>query len=74
MSLPMFSSRAITPPRVITALTSNSVDIWVVSSLGLLQGMGMSFFCTCPFFFSKKISPELTSMANPPLFAEEDWP
>ena len=29
-----------------------------------------SFF----FFFSlRKISPELTSAANPPLFAEEDW-
>ena len=25
------------------------------------------------FFFLRKISPELTS-ANPPLFAEEDWP
>ena len=25
------------------------------------------------FFFVRKISPELTS-ANPPLFAEEDWP
>ena len=25
------------------------------------------------FFFSRKISPELTS-ANPPLFTEEDWP
>ena len=28
-----------------------------------------------PIFFSlRKISPELTSAANPPLFAEEDWP
>ena len=26
------------------------------------------------FFFLRKISPELTSTANPPLFAEEDWP
>ena len=25
-------------------------------------------------FFLWKISPELTSAANPPLFAEEDWP
>ena len=25
------------------------------------------------FFFLRKISPELTA-ANPPLFAEEDWP
>ena len=31
----------------------------------------------CPLFsflFLRKISPELTSAANPPLFAEEDWP
>ena len=27
-----------------------------------------------PFFFLRTISPELTSPANPPLFAEEDWP
>ena len=27
----------------------------------------------CFFFFLRKISPELTA-ANPPLFAEEDWP
>ena len=26
------------------------------------------------FFFLRKIIPELTSVANPPLFAEEDWP
>ena len=26
------------------------------------------------FFLFKKISPELTSAANPPLFSEEDWP
>uniref|UniRef100_A0A9L0IXI6 EEF1A lysine methyltransferase 2 n=1 Tax=Equus asinus TaxID=9793 RepID=A0A9L0IXI6_EQUAS len=25
-------------------------------------------------FFLRKISPELISAANPPLFAEEDWP
>ena len=25
------------------------------------------------FYFLRKISPELTSAANPPLFAEEDW-
>ena len=25
-------------------------------------------------FFLRKISPELTSAASPPLFAEEDWP
>ena len=26
------------------------------------------------FLSLRKISPELTSAANPPLFAEEDWP
>ena len=26
------------------------------------------------FFFLRKISPELTSAGNPPLFVEEDWP
>ena len=26
------------------------------------------------FFFLRKISPELTSAASPPLFDEEDWP
>ena len=26
------------------------------------------------FFFLRKISSELTCAANPPLFAEEDWP
>ena len=26
------------------------------------------------FFFLRKISPELTSAANPPRFVEEDWP
>ena len=32
--------------------------------------------CFTPYFnfFLRKISPELTSVANPPLFAEEDWP
>ena len=24
--------------------------------------------------FLRKVSPELTSAINPPLFAEEDWP
>ena len=26
------------------------------------------------FFFLRKLSPELTAAASPPLFAEEDWP
>ena len=33
------------------------------------------FYLFILFFISlRKISPELTSAANPPLFAEEDWP
>ena len=28
----------------------------------------------CFVLFLRKISPELTSAANPPLFAEEYWP
>ena len=28
----------------------------------------------CIFSFLRKISPELTSATNPPLFPEEDWP
>ena len=39
------------------------------SALG--QGVG---FHMRTFFFLRKISPELTSAANPPLFAEKDWP
>ena len=34
-------------------------------------------FIALAFFellFLKKIGPELTSVANPPLFAEEEWP
>ena len=37
-------------------------------SISLLQLDGEGIF-----FFLRKISPEL-SAANPPLFAEEDWP
>ena len=33
--------------------------------------MGSVVFC---LFVLRKISPELTSATNPPLFAEEDWP
>ena len=32
------------------------------------------FFNRFCFLFLRKISPELTSAANPPLFADEDWP
>ena len=35
--------------------------------------MEMFVFSSEIFFFLRKISPELTSAANPPLFAGEDW-
>ena len=31
-------------------------------------------YCKNFSFFLRKISPKLTSAANPPLLAEEDWP
>ena len=34
----------------------------------------ISFFLSFFFLGGGEISPELTSAANPPLFAEEDWP
>ena len=33
-----------------------------------------AFACGFIYLFLRKISPELTFAANPPLFAEEDWP
>ena len=42
--------------------------------LGMLRLVSFSFFFFFFLFFLRKISPELTSAANPPLFAEEDWP
>ena len=42
----------------------------MLSLMRLLDFLVFLFF----FFFLRKISPELTSAANPPLFAEEDWP
>ena len=38
------------------------------------EDITVGFFVFCFLFFLRKISPELTSAANPPLFAEEDWP
>ena len=68
------------------ALDGESVEV-SVTLLSVLVGSGwnlmFSFLLQCStypipdqffFFFLKKISPELTSAANPPLFAEEDWP
>ena len=41
-----------------------------------LQWVSLSFFFyfLFSFIFSRKVSPELTSAVNPPLFAEEDRP
>ena len=43
----------------------------------LINGITMGnciLFHPNQIFFLRKISSELTSAANPPLFAEEDWP
>ena len=39
-----------------------------------IKGEGDNIPLLSSFFFPRKTSPELTSTANPPLFAEEDWP
>ena len=44
------------------------VSAKVHSGLSFLKGS-----LSRDFSFLRKISPELTSAANPPLFAEEDW-
>ena len=44
-----------------------------VIMLALRNELGSKSFFVC-FLFLRKLSPELTSAANPPLFAEEDWP
>ena len=50
------------------------VNIWFVRLSHSIS------FCRCIvsfsffFFFLRNIDPELTSAANPPLVAEEDWP
>ena len=36
--------------------------------------MTVKFFVFVFVFVLRKINPELTSAANPPIFAEEDWP
>ena len=61
----------------------NSFHIWynvngqvveLVSHFLEIQFCLFLFFCLGFFFFLRKISPELTSITNLPLFAEEDWP
>ena len=38
-----------------------------------LFNSSLCLFIVCLFIYLRKISPELASVANPPLFAEEDW-
>ena len=47
------------------------VDNW---SPGSTCWVNRSKFPQKHFFFLRKISPELPSAANPPLFAKQDWP
>ena len=51
-------------------------SVWLIPVVHLIRWrMRTSFICELSFsFFLSKISPELTSAANPPLFAVEDWP
>ena len=49
---------------VCACVHSSTLTIYALYGLGVIYN----------FFFLRKISPELTSAANPPLFAEEDWP
>ena len=46
--------------------------LWAKGLVCLNSVLSLSFFSF--FFFLRKISPELTSAANPSLFHEEDWP
>ena len=51
---------------------------WISPHGGLLNTLFSTTTCPPDTFFSslflRKISPELTSITNPSLFAEEDWP
>ena len=47
--------------------------IFGVPGLGGLELEAFVMFYGSSFFL-RKISPELTATANPPLVAEEDWP
>ena len=49
-------------------------EVMKPSSRFVTSDKNQSCFFHSNFFFLKKISPELTSAANSPLFAEEDWP
>ena len=50
-------------------IVSPAIDLNIDRDIIYMINMSHFFF-----FFLRKISPELTSAANPPLFAEEGWP
>ena len=52
------------PHGVVNSFIVAVIEVWIIKKCVL----------SLAFFFWRKISPELTSAANPPLFAEEDWP
>ena len=58
--------------RAIEDFLGHLIPLWGISSLYPLLSFLLFFFVFV--FFFRKISPELTSAANPPLFAEEGWP
>ena len=65
--------------KYVSVLLSETCDalshqIIVCSLKKILDQQFTSHLFFVVFFFLRKISPELTSAANPPLFAEEDWP
>ena len=53
---------------------ANSVSPWATHFTSPMAPQNLYIKLFLLFFFFRKISPELTSAANPPLFAEEDWP
>ena len=56
-------------PRGRDILLDSSQNLFLSAKLLIVSDSELDFF-----FFLRKISPELTSTANPPLSAEEDWP
>ena len=56
-------------------ITAEIFKICGQSHYPFLKGVSLFLFFVCLFVavVLRKISPELTT-ANPPLFAEEDWP
>ena len=54
--------------NIVHPFTKCLLVVVTIEHLGERGGFAHFFFCL------RKISPELTFAANPPLFAEEDWP